>query len=1102
MSARREPAPRLPKACAAKYRVVRPLARGGFGQVWLAEHRDLQRPVALKLLDPAMLGDPTQVARFVEEARITAALSHPHIVVILDHGAGEGAPWIAYEYLEGGSLRDRLTRDGMDLRETLAVGTQAAAALQQAHRQGILHRDVKPENLLLAQPGHWKVTDFGIAKWSRPGGVKTQSGLLIGTPAYLSPEQIRTQAPEPASDLYALGIVLYECLTGHPPFEMEDVGELLRAHLEETPPRPGASRPDVPPALEAVVLRCLEKEPSRRFASAAALEEALAGCAGLESPVARGRPAEARSARSAATVTARARGEPDASGPTRQARATAVSRPAARTPGPSKSLPWWLPLAAVAAVLGTAGWVLGARESGPAAVTTTARNEAPPGEPVLLERPDLGTFRNLSVRVRGPVTAPIEVCVRCASGWDTSKRVTPGTTEVAFGPMNWDDRCTLQPIGADRRPLGPSLVVTTPPLLVLSELLVVPADELLVLAGVAQPPSEVEFTVESMTPPAQGFTRRARSNPRGFFREVQGGLRPGTNYRIRWQPATGWVPSGDLSFRTLGAEHGRLVRSTMQRVAHRTQGDETALLGLLVQASISPDPRMTPMLLEALKPATMATSVVLGRFAGIARKLMDPALAGRLTELAPAVPERTVLMDILNAATAMGLPAADPLALRVLQEATGPEELEACAEFVGRARTPEACEQVVRRVEQFKPFPYVPAVVKIMLARDRERARRHFERWLRESTGTDSFKSSLAILGLRLIGDERAVEQLGRTALRETHAWHRVEAADALGHCTVTAARAAGARLLAAEPDNPVFEWMGVRLGASEALPSLRPMFDDKHGEDERRRAALVTGALGDRTQAPAVRALLSHPAPLLAGAAALATARLEGEAAGPALLQMVASGRDPRGLVSLALGTTRHAAAEKALFARLDAALASRSTGHLGIAASVLCGLGALGTSGVTQGLARRLEGPGIPEELRPLARAAARAEEAYRSGARVFAVSPQDVLLRTGLRVTYGEHFQLGAEGLLELAGTREAGVGSPERPLLVPRTGGTIRAGASAFLGNQALRVLPGAQTEVCEQEAELLLSPYDDDITLIAGELPQERLTGGLLFVVRR
>ncbi len=1101
MSARREPAPRLPRACAAKYRVVRPLARGGFGQVWLAEHRDLRRPVALKLLDPTMLSDPTQVARFVEEARITAALSHPHIVVILDHGAGEGAPWIAYEYLEGGSLRDRLGQGELSLRETLAVGTQAAAALQQAHRQGILHRDIKPENLLLAQPGHWKVTDFGIAKWSRPGGVKTQSGLLIGTPTYLSPEQIRTQAPEPASDLYALGVVLYECLTGHPPFELEDVGELLRAHLEATPPRPGLSRPDVPPALERLVLRCLEKEPSRRFSSAAALEEALAACGGLDGPAARSRPAEARSARSAATVTARAGSEPGEFGPTRQAGATAVSRPAAQTPGPSKGLPWWLPLAAAAAVLGAAGWMLGAREASPAAVKAVARDEAPPGEPIRLERPDLGTFRKLSVQVRGPVTAPIEICVRCDSGWETSTKATAATTVVAFGPMNWADRCTLQPVGADRRPLGPSLVVTTPPLLVLAELFVVPADELVVLAGLALPPSEVEFTVESMTPPAQGFTRRARSNPRGFFREVTSGLRPGTNYRIRWRPATGWVPSGDLSFRTLGAEHGRLVRAALQRVA-QAKGDETALLGLLIQANISPDPRMTPSLLDALRPATMATSVVLGRFAGVARKLRDPALAGRLIELAPAVPERTVLMDILNGATAMGLPTADSFALRVLREARGPEELQACAEFVGRARTSEACEQVVRRVEQFKPFPYVPTVVKVMLACDRERARRHLERWLRESSGVDSFKSALAILGLRLIGDERAVEQLGRAALQETHAWHRVEAADALGHCTVAAARAVGARILASEPDNQPFEWMCVRLGVPEALPSLRPMFGDDHGEDDRRRAALLTGALGSQAQAPAVRALLSHPAPLLAGAAALAAARLEGEAAGPELLRMLASGRDPRGLVSLALGTTRHAPAEKALFARLDAALASRSTGHLGIAASVLCGLGALGTSGVTRGLARRLDGPGVPDELRPLARAASGAEEAYRDGARVFAVSPQDVLLRTGLRVAYGEHFQLGAEGLMELAGTREAGVGSPNRPLSVPGIGRTIRAGASAFLGSQALRVQPGARAEVCEQEAELLLSPYDDDITLLSNELPQEQLYGGLLFVVRR
>jgi serine/threonine-protein kinase len=1102
MPARREPAPRLPEACAAKYRVIRPLGRGGFGQVLLAEHRDLRRQVALKLLDPAMLDDPAQIQRFVEEARITAALSHPHIVVILDHGAGDGAPWIAYEFLEGGSLRDRLGRGGLNVRESLAVGIQSASALHQAHRQGILHRDVKPENLLLAQPGHWKVTDFGIAKWSRPGRVQTQSGLLIGTPLYLAPEQIQSLAPEPASDQYALGVVLYECLTGHPPFAQEEVGDLLRAHLQDTPSRPGAGRPDIPAALDEVVLRCLEKEPSRRFSTAAALEEALTECSALVPATTRARPVPGRSGRSAATAVARANSAREGAGAGHQALTEAAARSVPGQLRPASGLLRLLAaLVAVAGLAAAGWWTLGSRETGPSAASAVSQAAGPARAQVLLERPDLGIFRRLSLRVRGATTIPVEVCVRCVSGWEARQKFAAGTQEVSFGPMNWADRCTLELLGPDLRPLGPSLIVTTPPLLTLSNLAVVPADELVVVAGLARARSLVEFTVESLTPPAQGFTRRARSNPQGFFREVLGGLRPDTRYRLRWQPSTGWVPSGDVFFETLGAEHGRLVRSAITLASLRTGSDPTAALPLLVQASISPDPRMTPSLLVALRSSSMATSTELGRFAGLAKKLMDPALAARLLELAPEVPALTVRMDLLDTATTIQLPQANPIALQALEEASRPEHLEACADLVCRAQTPEACDRVVRRLEREKPLPYVPVAVRAMLACNRERARGHLERWVAPANAREPFKFTLAVMGLRLIGDERAVALLGRLALETPEPWHRIEAADALGHCTVSAARAVAAKVLASAPANPAFLWMSVRLGAGQAMTAVRTLLLPGNSENDRRLATMVAGALGESADGKALRTLLAESSPLLAGAAALALSRLEGSAAGPALLEAMASGRDPSGLFSLALGTTRHPPAESALLARLDAALASHEPGRLGAAASVLCGLGALGTPGGTNGVARRLASGTVPEELRPLAETAMRAEKARQQGAQLFAASAHDVLLRTGLRLTYGERFALSAEGLVELA-TKDGGVGRPARPLRVLNSGRIVQAGASAFLGSQIVRVTPGSSEQLCTQEAELLLSPYDDEVTQVSPELPLEKLSGGVLFTLRR
>jgi serine/threonine-protein kinase len=213
----------LPPDCAARYRVRKLIASGGFGTVYAATQVRLHRTVALKVLSPHALADAEQVRRFESEARVTAALSNPNVVQILDYGAEHGVPWIAYELLAGGSLRDRLARDRyVPLGEALAMGAQVASALACAHAEHVLHRDIKPENVLLADSGAWKVADFGIARWAG-SGLTTATGLVLGTPAYMAPELIR-EAPEPASDVYALGAMLHELISGHPPFE----GEPLR----------------------------------------------------------------------------------------------------------------------------------------------------------------------------------------------------------------------------------------------------------------------------------------------------------------------------------------------------------------------------------------------------------------------------------------------------------------------------------------------------------------------------------------------------------------------------------------------------------------------------------------------------------------------------------------------------------------------------------------------------------------------------------------------------------------------------------------------------------------------------------------------------------
>jgi eukaryotic-like serine/threonine-protein kinase len=260
-----------------RYRAERRLGSGGMAEVWCAEDDVLGRRVALKLLGSRFAEDDDFRERFKREAQAAAGLAHPHIVGIFDRGEWDGTPYIAMELVEGRTLKD-LVRERGPLPPDVAINLtiQVLGALGFAHRRGIVHRDVKPQNVILDHEGLAKVADFGIA---RSGGSEmTETGTILGTVQYASPEQAQGQPVSPRSDLYSAGVVLYELLTGRVPFEGESVVAVALKQVSELPVPPSQLRPGISPALEAVVLRALEKDPARRFASAdefiAALEAA------------------------------------------------------------------------------------------------------------------------------------------------------------------------------------------------------------------------------------------------------------------------------------------------------------------------------------------------------------------------------------------------------------------------------------------------------------------------------------------------------------------------------------------------------------------------------------------------------------------------------------------------------------------------------------------------------------------------------------------------------------------------------------------------------------------------------------------------------------
>jgi eukaryotic-like serine/threonine-protein kinase len=260
------------KVVAGRYRLERRLGAGGMSEVWEAEDLELGRKVALKLLGPT--ADPV---RFEREARAAASLAHPHVNQLFDYGEWEGRPYMVLELLPGGTLEDRL-REGRPLpdADTERIAGEIATGLAHAHARGLVHRDLKPANVLFDADGRAKIADFGIARVSDTGTL-TEAGTLLGTAAYISPEQAAGEPATAASDVYSFGVILFRMLAGRLPFEAEEPIELVKLHRDAPPPSVTAFRPDAPPRLARLTDACLLKDPHARPRDGAALVAALGG---------------------------------------------------------------------------------------------------------------------------------------------------------------------------------------------------------------------------------------------------------------------------------------------------------------------------------------------------------------------------------------------------------------------------------------------------------------------------------------------------------------------------------------------------------------------------------------------------------------------------------------------------------------------------------------------------------------------------------------------------------------------------------------------------------------------------------------------------------
>ncbi len=341
-----------------RYRVTERIGSGGMAEVFKAVDEVLGRTVAVKVLHPQYAQEPNFVARFRQEAQAAANLSHPSIVNIYDWGRDDDTYYIVMEYVRGTDLKTLVEQEGpLDPRTAAQYGAQVCAALSVAHGYGIIHRDIKPHNIVITPDGTVKVMDFGIARAGNT--TMTQTGSVLGTAQYVSPEQAQGRTLTPATDLYSLGVTLYEAVTGRLPFDGDTPVAIALKHVNEEPVPPRRVRPAVPPALEAVIMKAMRKNPAERYESAAAMRDDLLRVARGEEPAAAGTGAPAI-AETSVLPSVGAGGEQPLPG----------GRPQIRPVPDRRTNPWaWAAVAALVLVLGLGGaWALGAFGEGTVAV--------------------------------------------------------------------------------------------------------------------------------------------------------------------------------------------------------------------------------------------------------------------------------------------------------------------------------------------------------------------------------------------------------------------------------------------------------------------------------------------------------------------------------------------------------------------------------------------------------------------------------------------------------------------------------------------------------------------------------------------------------------
>ncbi|MCA9901336.1 MAG: serine/threonine protein kinase, partial [Anaerolineales bacterium] len=258
-----------PGSIVGNYRIEEKLGQGGMATVYKAHHERLDRPVAVKVLHAIFKDDDTFLRRFTREAQVVARLEHPNIVPVYDFAEHEGYPYLVMRFVQGQTLKEKLSQGTLSTKEMLHVASRVADGLDHAHKQGVLHRDIKPSNILLTKGGGGFIADFGLARITQSGESTMSQDMIMGTPQYISPEQAKGNMDlDGRTDIYSFGIVVYEMVTGRVPFASDTGYSVIHSQIFDPPPLPSSLNDKISPALELVLLKVLSKEPADRYATA------------------------------------------------------------------------------------------------------------------------------------------------------------------------------------------------------------------------------------------------------------------------------------------------------------------------------------------------------------------------------------------------------------------------------------------------------------------------------------------------------------------------------------------------------------------------------------------------------------------------------------------------------------------------------------------------------------------------------------------------------------------------------------------------------------------------------------------------------------------